>query len=179
MPKFINHFEKPAYFEQALFLYAQFTKYLDDDYALDGRTIYDYFETLIEKTYPFFYLIIENDEVAGIVYLENIIGNSEEYHSAELSTCFNKKYWGDFTKICSILFMNFCFENIGFKKIKVLVYPDNFRTKSLLEFAGFKKEAYLQNETLRNGKLQDVEIYSATSPKIIKKTFKKGGNYEN
>ena len=33
MPKFVNIFEKPAYFEQALFLYAKSAKFMDDDFA--------------------------------------------------------------------------------------------------------------------------------------------------
>ena len=43
MPKFLNPFEKPAYFEQALFLYIKYSKFLDDDYAQNGQSVYDYF----------------------------------------------------------------------------------------------------------------------------------------
>ena len=45
-------------------------------------------------------------------------------------------------------------------KIKALVYPENFRVKTLLKLTGFEKEALLKNETLRKGKLQDIEVYS-------------------
>lgn len=160
MPKFLNPFEKPAYFEQALFLYSKYSKFLDDDYAKDGRSIYEYFWNLIMQTSPFFYVIVENEEVRGFVYLDNIIGDSERLHSAELTTCFDKRYWGDYTKLCAAIFLGFCFEQCGFQKIKALVYPENFRVKTLLEFAGFKKEALLKDETLRNNKLQDIEIYA-------------------
>ena len=40
------------------------------------------------------------------------------------------------------------------------MYPDNYRVKTLLKNAGFVKEALLKNETLRNGKLQDIEVYA-------------------
>lgn len=160
MPKFLNPFEKPVYFEQALFLYTKYSKYLDDDYARDGKSIYEYFENLVKSTLPFCFVIAEDDEVAGFVYLNNLIGDSKKLHSAELTTCFNKKYWGDYTKLCAKIFINFCFEKCGFQKIKALVYPENFRVKTLLKFAGFEKEALLKGETLRNNKLQDVEIYS-------------------
>lgn len=160
MPKFLNPFEKPAYFEQALFLYAKYSKFMDDDYALDGKSEYEYFENLVKSTLPFCFVIVERDEVAGLVYLNNIIGDSKKLHSAELTTCFKRKYWGDYTKLCAKIFINFCFEKCGFHKIKALVYPENFRVKTLLKFAGFEKEALLKGETLRNNKLQDVEIYS-------------------
>ena len=169
MPKFINSFENPAYFEQALFLYAKYSKYLDDDYAQNELSICEYFKRLINKTYPYFYLIIENDEVAGLVYLDNFIGDSANLHSAELTTCMNPKYWGDYTKICAILFMDYCFNTCGFKKIKACVYPQNYRVKALLKFAGFKKEGLLKGETLRNGQLQDIEVYGC---------LKKENNYE-
>lgn len=160
MPKFLNPFEKPVYFEQALFLYAKYSKFLDDDYAHDEKSIYEYFENLVKSTLPFCFVIAEDDEVAGFVYLDHIIGDGKRLHSAELTTCFNKKYWGDYTKLCAKIFINFCFEKCGFQKIKALVYPENFRVKTLLKFAGFEKEALLKGETLRNNKLQDVEIYS-------------------
>ena len=158
MPEFINPFEKPAYFEQALFLYIKFSKYLDDDYALNNQSVLDYFYNLASTT--LFFIILEGDTVSGFVYLDNIIGDSDRLHSAELTTCFDKRFWGDYTKMCAQIFLNNCFQIYGFKKIKASVYPDNFRVKTLLKAAGFNKEALLKNETLRKNKLQDIEVYS-------------------
>jgi RimJ/RimL family protein N-acetyltransferase len=45
-------------------------------------------------------------------------------------------------------------------KIKAQIYPDNFRVKNLLKDAGFNYESTLINETLRAGKLQNIEVYS-------------------
>ena len=160
MPKFLNPFEKPAYFEQALFLYTKYSKFLDDDYAANSLSCYDYFLNLVTKT--LFFVIVEDDEVVGFVYLDNFIGDSERLHSAELTTCFDRRVWGDYTKACAKIFLNHCFEKYGFKKIKALVYPENFRVKTLLKSTGFQKEALLKAETLRGGKLQDIEIYSVT-----------------
>ena len=169
MPKFLNPFEKPAYFEQALFLYAKYSRFLDDDYARDGKSIYEYFENLVKSTFPFCFVIVEGEEVAGFVYLDHIIGDSKRLHSAELTTCFDKKYWGIYTKLCADIFINFCFEKLGFQKIKALVYPENFRVKTLLKYSGFKKEALLKGETLRNNKLQDIEVYSCRHPLPLRK----------
>jgi len=165
MPKFLNPFEKPAYFEQALFLYSKYAKYLDDDYARDKLSVYEYFEKLVKRTFPFFYVIVEAEDVVGFVYLDNITGNSNYLHSAELTTCFNKKVWGNYTKLCALIFLNFCFNKLGFKKIKALVYPDNYRVKTLLKYSGFKQEGLLLGETIRNNKLQDIEIYACRKDK--------------
>lgn len=158
MPQFLNPFEKPAYFEQALFLYIKYSKFLDDDYASNGMSYYDYFLNLVMKT--LFFVIVEDGDVVGFVYLDNFIGDSEKLHSAELTTCFDKRVWGDYTKCCARIFLDYCFEKYKLKKVKALVYPENFRVKTLLKSAGFEKEALLKAETMRNKKLQDIEIYS-------------------
>lgn len=163
MTEYRNPFDKPAFFEQALFLYIKYLRYLEDDYALNNSNIYDYFFNLIQRTSPFFFVITEGDLVSGFVYLDNLIGDGKRLHSAELTTCFDKRFWGDYTKRCAIFFINYCFETYGLKKIKALVYPDNLRVKTLLKNSGFVKEAVLKNETLRNNKLQDVEVYSVFS----------------
>lgn len=160
MPVFRNPLEKPAYFEQALFLYTKCSKYLDDDYALNNLSVYDYFYNLIIRTQPLCFVITEGDIVSGFVYLDNITGGSGKRHSAEISTCFDKRFWGNYTKICAKFFINYCFDTYGFYKLKALIYPENFRVKTLLKNAGFIKEALLKNETMRNGKLQDIEVYS-------------------
>ena len=79
------------------------------------------------------------------------------------------KYWGDYTKKCAKLFLNFCFERFGFYKIKALVYPENSRVITLLKHAGFEKEALLKNETLRNNSLQDIEVYSVFNTRKAEK----------
>ncbi len=160
MAVFTSPYDSPAYFEQALFLYIKYLHCLEDDYALNGLTVYEYFVRLIERTYPLFFVITEGQCVSGFVYLDNIIGNSEKMHSAELVTCFDKRFWGNYTKKCAEFFINYCFKTYGFQKIKALVYPDNFRVKTLLKKSGFVMEALLKNETLRKGELQDIEVYS-------------------
>ena len=139
MPKFLHPFEKPAYFQQALFLYIKYSKFLDDDFAQNNLTIYDYFLNLIQKT--LFFVIVEGDFVSGFVYLDNFTGSDKKLHSAELTTCFDRRFWGDYTKVCARIFLDHCFEKYKFEKIKALVYPENFRVKTLLKSAGFEKEA--------------------------------------
>ena len=158
MPKFLNPFEKPAYFEQALFLYAKYAKFLEDDFARDNKSFLDYFFELAQKT--LFFVIVENDIVSGFIYLDNFVGDSQKLYCAEVTTCFDKRFWGDCTKQCCKSFVQKCFYDFGLKKIKALVYPENFRVKTLLKHVGFEKEALLKCETLRNGKPQDIEIYS-------------------
>ena len=144
------------------FLYLRYAKYLDDDFANDNRPLYRYFIENVERLSPFFWVINneQTNDIAGFVYLDNFTGNSEILHAAEVSACFFKKYWGDFTADTGKKFLKICFEELGLKKVKALIYPQNFRVKTLLKKIGFEKEGLLKAETLRNNKLQDIEIYS-------------------
>lgn len=155
-----KRFENTQYFSKVMFLYLRYIRFLDDDYALDGHSFYEYFTGLVERLSPFFWVILYDGDVSGFVFLENIVGDSNRMHSAELTTCFDKAYWGSYTKYCAKLFINHCFKNLKLKKIKVKVYPQNFRTKALLKASGFEKEGYLKAETLKNNRFQDIEIYS-------------------
>ena len=155
-----KNYQNTKYFSEVLFLYLRYSKFLDDDYALNDQSFYEYFTGLVERLSPFFWVILYDGKVSGFVFLDNIIGDSGRLHSAELTTCFHKEFWGDYTKYCANLFLKYCFEKLKFKKIKALVYPQNFRVKTLLKESGFEKEGYLRAETLRNNRLQDIEIYS-------------------
>lgn len=166
MANFVQPFEKPAYFEQALFLYKKYSKYLNDDFGVFDENYVSNFLQLIIRTSPYFWVIVEEDSVSGFVFLDNIIGDTKTSHSAELTTCFDKNFWGDYTKKCATAFLKFVFEVYKFEKIKALVFPDNFRVKTLLKYSGFEKEALLKGETIRGGDLQDIEIYSIFKERV-------------
>ena len=96
----------------------------------------------------------------GFVFLDNFVGNKEQMFSAEITTCFDKKAWGNFTRYCAKFFLKMCFDNFGLYKIKAQIYPDNFRVRNFLKSCGFEYETTLKNETLRAGKPQDIEVYA-------------------
>ena len=152
MINFINF--TPEYFTCSNQLYEKYRRFLEDDYNEDT------FAGIINRCYPFFRIILSDTSFAGFVYLENITGNSKKLNSAEIVTCVHPKFWGKFTKQCAQIFLNKCFEEFKFRKIKALVFPDNKRVISILSDSGFSKEATLKSETMRFGKEQDIEIYS-------------------
>ena len=161
----INRTEKKyknlQFLEKIYHLYKKYYCYLSDDYA-DFDNILDEIINLIERTSPFFWVILDNDNFAGFVFLENIIGSKDKMHSAEITTAFKKEYWGDFTKKSAIKFIRYCFKKLNFKKLKALVFKENVKTTKILKTAGFKFEAELKSETLKNRKLQDIKVYSIT-----------------
>lgn len=156
-------FRNIQYLPQLIGLYERFARYLHDDYFINNEiSNVDAIIQLIEKTCPYFWVIIDkkSNKFAGFVFLDNWVGNSKEIHSAEATTCFEPEFWGKYTKICASKFINYCFKKYKLKKIKACIFPQNFRVQKLLQQTGFQKEATLKAETLKNGKLQDIVVYS-------------------
>lgn len=135
----------------------QYGKYIQDDFAPIPTSILE-----IKNNLPANFWLISNfkDQLMGFVYLDNFIGKSGFLYSAELTTCFAKYAWGNFTKYCAKIFLKKCFDNYKLKKIKAHIYPDNFRVKKLLHICGFRYETTLKKETLRKGKPQDIDVFA-------------------
>lgn len=151
-----NIFYNIQYITQIHSTYRKYAKYLQDDFALADKDIYSFL-----KNCPFFWVILNpKNEYMGFVFLDNLCGNEDILYSAELTTCFEKQAWGEYTKYCAKIFLKKCFDELGLYKIKVQVYPDNYRTAALIKSSGFKYECTLKNETLRCGKPQDIDVYS-------------------
>lgn len=144
------------YICRAQYNFLKYKKFLLDDFS-QSKTIID----IIKDTLPYFWIVTDFDgNYMGFVFLDNIIGNSKNLYSAELTTCFDKFAWGTFPKYGAKIFLKKCFDELGLQKIKLQIYPDNHRTKLLMKSSGFKHESLLKNETLRYGKPQDIEVYA-------------------
>lgn len=154
-----------GFLEDIYYLYKKFDRYLNDDYS-DNNLLDEIIKT-VEKCNPFFWVILDSEQFAGFVFLENIIGNKNKLHSAEITTCFKPEYWGAFTKKSAKKFIRYCFKKYGFKKLKAKIFKENFKTAAILKTAGMKFEAELKSETMKNGKPQDILIYS-----VIKNKYK-------
>ncbi len=158
-----QEFRNIQYIPQIIALNEKFARYLHDDYFLENqKSSVDSIINLIEKAGPFFWAIIDKktDKFAGFVFLDNWVGSKNNVHSAEVTTCFVPLFWGKYTKICAKKFVKYCFKKYQLKKLKAYVFPQNCQVKTLLKSAGFKKEAVLRGETLRNGELQDIEVFA-------------------
>ncbi len=151
-------FENCRYLPEIMFLYLRYAKYLEDDFTDRKGSFLASFTDLVERVSPFFWAVVDKeDRLAGFIYLENFTGSGKTLHSAEINTCFNKKYWGNFTYLTGVIFLNYCRDALGLKKLKAVIYRENFRVKTLLKKLGFQKEALHPAETVKNGKPQDIE----------------------
>lgn len=155
-----------CFLEDIYLLYKKFDKFLSDDYA--NKDLLEEVIITIELSSPYFWAVLKNNSFAGFVFLENIVGNENKLHSAEVTTCFKKEFWGDFTKKVAKKFARYCFKKLGFKKLKAKVFKENVRAAAILRAAGMKFEAELKTETMKNGKPQDILVYSLIKKDICK-----------
>lgn len=163
-----KEFRNIQYIPQVIALYEKFSKFLNDDYFQSSQdSLVDAVINLVEKTSPFFWVIEDKktSKFAGFVFLDNWVGDKENKHSAEITTCFSPVFWGKYTKICAQKFIKYCFKNYGLKKLKAYIFPQNSKVRMLLKKSGFKKEATLKAETIKNGILQDIDVYSIVTLK--------------
>lgn len=137
--------------------FCKYLKYLQDDFSpFKDENILN----IISSLAPHFWVITtKTDDFMGFVYLDNFTGNKNFLYSAELTTCFDRKAWGSFTRYSAKFFLKKCFDEYGLHKIEARIYPDNYRIKALLKSSGFEYESTLKNATMRLGKFQDIEIY--------------------
>ena len=105
-------------------------------------------------------LQVDEDNFAGFVFLDDFVGNGNKFFSAEVSVCFEKKYWGSFVRYCSKIFFKMCFDVFGFYKIKAQFYPQNRFAQRLITDCGFEYEVTLPKETLRQGQIQNIVVCS-------------------
>ena len=71
----LHEYRNTQYFTEVLFLYLRYSRFLDDDYALDGNSFYEYFVSLLERLNPFFWIILCDGKFSGFVFLDNLIGD--------------------------------------------------------------------------------------------------------
>lgn len=138
--------------------YLKYFQSLQDDFS-EAYTSDIY--SFISHSSPFFWVVTDfEDKFMGFVFLDNLVGGGGKLYSAELTTCFDRKAWGNFTRYSAKFFLKKCFDEFGLYKIKAQVYPDNFSVKRLMKSSGFEYETTLMNETLRGGKPQDIEVFA-------------------
>ena len=157
----LNEYRNLHFLPDIFKLMTKYERFMFDDYFKNGNLAEALFD-LIENSGRFFWAILDNEtnEFMGFAYFDNFIGNENKFHSAEINTCFCRKYWGAPVREAGKKFIKYCFKKYQFQKIKAAVFKENAAVKGLLRCLGFKKEAVLKCETLKNSQLQDVEIYS-------------------
>lgn len=117
-----------------------------------------------DKTYyPFIVEDKESGEIIGFIDLKNIDWNIPK---AELGFYTDEKYAGKglSSKAFSLL-VNYCFEQMGFKKLFLRTHQSNLPAQRLAEKSGFEVEGRIRKDyKTTKGELVDLIYYGKVAP---------------
>lgn len=157
-----NSFENISLFPDIVELLKEYHDRLFDDYSgFSEESASQKTLELINRTAPCFWAVLERNtgEFAGIVFLDGWVGSKTSVHSASVTTCFRKKFWGKFTKQVAKLFARYVFKKYRLKKLRAQVFAFNNNVCGLLRRAGFVHEATLRAETIVREELTDLKVF--------------------
>lgn len=161
---FINVLDKRAlkYVKEAEKLLEKHKKKLFDDFFFEEISNQNLILKILDISYGNFWFILDSKSLnfAGLVFLDDFIGNKNNNHSAQISVCFMKQYFGSFVLDSAKIFIPFVFRHFDLNKLYAHVYDFNLLAKKLIRQVGFKLEAKLKAHTILNGKMQDVCVFS-------------------
>lgn len=111
----------------------------------------------------------------AIVSDGNIVGNigiitKEDIHrkNIEIGYFLSEKFWGRGIAPRAIKALtSYAFSNFDIVRVYAETFGDNIRSRRTLEKAGFKLEAVLKNNVIKNGIIKDSCIFS-----VLKEDFK-------
>ena len=159
----------PAYLTAAIDLMFKHRNALFDDFLnLTSENRLEKGLELIQHFSPFFWAVInpETAELAGIVYLYNIVGgyipglkNPKTLHSAYVSVCFKHKYWGEFVLKSQKAFLRYVFGKLRFYKLFAEIYANNPFGRRFAEKSGFLPVCLHKAQTRKGGELADTVLY--------------------
>lgn len=142
-------------------LLSKYKNVLSDDYSSEC------FDDFLKEVVPHLYVGLKDREFVGFVYLSDWRGNRDKLHSCTMTVCIEKKFWGKTAREISRAFIGRIFKSYGLYKLKAEVFEHNKNVGNFLLSLGFKKEALLEGETFKNGKLINLVIYSVFNRNYI------------
>lgn len=164
-PKFIRLGDKnlspqkqQLYMLSALKLMLLYRENLFDDYFGANDDFETAVKNLIKACYPWFWVVVDEkkDCLAGVVYLYNAVGRRGKLHSAYVSTCFRRRYWGSFVTRASRLFFRYVFAKLKPTKLFAEIYSHNCLGQSFVDRLGFAFHSYNIGQTMQNNKPSDT-----------------------
>ena len=108
--------------------------------------------------YPFIIENTETNEIVGFIDIKNIDWNIPK---AELGCYTDEKYAGKgITSTAFSLVVEYCFKNLGFKKLFLRTHQSNFSAQRLAEKSGFEIEGRIRSDyKTTKGEIVDLIYY--------------------
>lgn len=130
----------------------------------DGEQFYDINSVFkfITSLNGFLWFIIDPGKLklAGFIFLDGWWANG---YGVEITTCFDKAYYGQFVRETGRIFIPYIFEAFNIKKLLAQVYSTNIMATKLLYDLGFEYEGTLKKHTIVKNKVVDILIFYMTN----------------
>lgn len=161
-PFFVNIFDC-----HALFFIFDFIKLLkkykhrlfDDASSFNNiKSVYNFIISL--NGFLWFVVDPDKNKLAGFIFLDGWWANG---YGVDISTCFDKAYYGQFVRETGKIFIPYIFKTYKIKKMSAQVYSSNIVTTKLLYDLGFEYDGMLKKHTIVNNKVVDVMFFYITS----------------
>ncbi len=112
----------------------------------------------VGKVIQFIICDIQTDKPMGVVYIQNI---EEEHSKAEEGIFLGEKeaFGRGIGTEAAKLMIQYAFEVLGLHKLTARVLAYNMASRKMHESAGYKQEAYFEQELYLDGKYEDLVFY--------------------
>lgn len=124
----------------------------------DIKSVYDFLLSL--NGFLWFIIDPSKNKLAGFIFLDGWWANG---YGVDISTCFDKAYYGQFVRETGKIFIPYIFKTYNIKKLQAQVYSTNIVTTKLLYDLGFKYDGTFKKHTVVNNKVVDVIFFYITS----------------
>lgn len=124
----------------------------------DIKSIYNFIISL--NGFLWFIVDPSKNKLAGFIFLDGWWANG---YGVDISTCFDKAYYGQFVRETGKIFIPYVFKTYNIKKLQAQVYSTNLVTTKLLYDLGFEYAGTFKKHTIVNNKVVDVMFFDITS----------------
>ena len=158
-PYFLNIYDYYSYFfifDFIRLLKKHKLKLFDDGIEFNNiKNIHEFITSLN----GFLWFIVDPVKVklAGFIFLDGWWSNT---YGVDITTCFDKKYYGSFVRQTGKIFIPYIFKTYNIKKLQAHVYSTNMVTTKLLYDLGFDYEGTLKKHTIVDNKVVDILFFS-------------------
>lgn len=148
-----GRFENQHYLPFILNLFSRYKNVLVDDYyPEDTFDLISFIIDEVNQLYPWFLVVFSDDIPAGVIWISHWHGNPEKYHSCQIHSYMDKKFWGKTTKNALNELLNILFNQVGVERIQMEVPEFNIKACAFAKRMGFSQEGIIRCATMKDNK---------------------------
>ena len=118
------------------------------------------------KNNIYYALLGKDEKFAGFFYLYETKKVPNGFFDSKVTFCICRSYWGFGSYAIAKKALKFLFEVMNVRKLSIEIVGENSYAKKLIERLNFEYEATLKKECFKNGKAENLYIFSKFNPAL-------------